>query len=45
MIELPNGCRASELAVNPKNWKEKNADMYKDWQIAFRFYNADGKVK
>jgi integrase len=44
-IELPNGCKASQPAVNPKNWKERNADMSKDWQISYRFTDEHGKVK
>lgn len=39
MIQLPNGCRCSELTVTPSNWRTKRASVSKDWYISYRFYD------
>lgn len=45
MIQLPNGCRCSELAIFPKNWNTKNADLSLTWFIKYRFYSPGEKPK
>lgn len=39
MIQLPNGCRCSELKVNPANWDSSKASIRKPWIIYYRFYD------
>jgi hypothetical protein len=39
MITLPNGCKCSELKVNPKNWESSRASVRKNWFIYYRFYD------
>lgn len=45
MINLPNNCYCSDLAVFPKNWKLKDADMGIDWYVHYRFYDPSQKDK
>jgi site-specific recombinase XerC len=45
MIQLPNGCRCSELKVNPKNWESTKASVKKNWFIYYRFYDPKLKDK
>jgi hypothetical protein len=39
MIQLPNGCKCSDLKVNPKNWNTPKASIKKNWFIYYRFYD------
>lgn len=39
MLNLPNGCRASELKVSPANWNKSTASTKKKWKIHYRFYD------
>lgn len=39
MIALPNGCKCSEMKVNPKNWDTSKVSLKKDWLIYYRFYD------
>ncbi len=39
MINLPNGCKCSNLSIYPKNWKSKTAKISIDWYIIYRFYD------
>jgi len=39
MIDLPNGCRMSDLAVYPKNWEKPTASLKKNWYIRYYFYD------
>lgn len=43
MILLPNGCRCSELGVNPSNW-QKTRKTKKNWYIFYRFYDSSGRA-
>ena len=43
MILLPNGCKCSELQVNPKNWDTSKASIKKNWYIYYRFYDPKAK--
>lgn len=45
MLNLPNGCSSSELAVFPKNWKSQSASVRKFWYIHYRFYDPRQQVK
>ena len=44
-MDLPNGCRCSELSVHPKNWETKKASTKKAWYIHYRFYDPNFKEK
>lgn len=39
MLQLPNGCRCSDLTVTPKNWQSKSATTKKNWRIYYYFYD------
>jgi integrase len=40
MQYLPNGCKASNLLVYPKNWKRNAKFLLKEnWRITYRFYD------
>ena len=39
MLQLPNGCRCSELTVFPSNWDKAGASVKKDWRIQFYFFD------
>ncbi|MEP7376548.1 MAG: site-specific integrase [Chitinophagaceae bacterium] len=41
MINLPNGCRCSQLSVYPKNWLSKTAKITTNWYISYRFYDPN----
>jgi integrase len=43
MILLPNGCKCSELKVNPSNWESPKASVKKPWFIYYRFYDPQAK--
>lgn len=45
MIQLPNGCKCSELKVNPANWETAKASLKKNWYIYYRFYDLTLKEK
>lgn len=45
MIQLPNGCRCSELKVNPANWNKSKASIKKHWFIHYRFYDPQQAVR
>jgi integrase len=45
MINLPNGCRCSNPAVFPENWRTKKASTSKPWRISYRFYEPGQKPK
>lgn len=50
MTQLFQGCYATEPKVTPSNWKEKGADLSKEWTIYYRFYDPSvrdekGRVK
>jgi len=43
MTLLPNGCKCSELKVNPANWESPKASIRKPWFIYYRFYDPQQK--
>jgi integrase len=43
MIQLPNGCKCSDLKVNPANWESPKASVKKNWFIYYRFYDPTEK--
>lgn len=40
MIQLPNGCKCSEIKVLPKNW-ETTKLINSNWKIYYRFYDPN----
>lgn len=45
MIQLPNGCKCSQLKVFPNDWEKPTANISIDWKIFYRFYDANKNVK
>lgn len=39
MLQLLNGCHASNFSVHPKNWDKPGASTKKFWYIHYRFYD------
>jgi len=40
MLQLPNGCRCSELSIHPQSWKTGGISLLKrDWYIQYYFYD------
>jgi site-specific recombinase XerC len=39
MIQLPNGCKCSDIKVQPSNWNKSTASIKKNWRIHYRFYD------
>ena len=44
MIQLPNGCKCSELKVNPSNWATPKASLKNNWYIYYRFYDPSERA-
>ena len=41
MINLPNDCKCSEIAVSPGNWNTPKAPLDCTWYIHYRFYDSN----
>ena len=45
MLQLPNGCRCSELSITPSNWNTSRGSIKKYWSIHYRFYDPQEMVR
>ncbi len=46
ILDLPNGCRCSNLTVIPKKWETGGSSLLKkNWAIVYRFYKPSGEYK
>lgn len=41
MINLPNGCKCSEIAASPSNWNTPKAPMNCTWYLQYRSYDPN----
>ncbi|NSL88643.1 hypothetical protein ECE50_017515 [Chitinophaga sp. Mgbs1] len=42
---LLNGCWRTEISVTPETWENKNASIKAPWQVWYRFFDPQFKLK